>query len=85
MQNYGYQQQQLNNYGNALNAIAGNFTGSATTGLNPNYQARTAGGGIASAAGGALTGAAAGSVIPGLGTVAGGVIGGAAGLLGYYL
>lgn len=84
-QHYGYDQQRLANLGNALNSSAGNFTSSATTGANPAYKPRTAGGAAASAAGGALSGAAAGSVIPGLGTVAGGVIGGIGGLASYYL
>lgn len=89
MKNYGYQQQQLNNYGNALNAVSGNFTGSATTGLNPAYQPRTAGGAIASAGGGALAGASTGAMIGAaggpIGAGGGALIGGAAGLLGYYL
>ncbi|SFE40369.1 hypothetical protein SAMN02799615_00963 [Dyella marensis] len=90
MRNYGYAQQQLNNYGNALNSISGNFTGSATSGLNPAYKPRTAGGALASAGGGAaaggaigsmIAGGAAGSVAPGWGTA----IGAGVGLLGYYL
>lgn len=78
MQNYGYQQQQLSNYGNALNAISGNFTGSATTAANPNYQAKTAGGALTATAGGAAAGTA---IMPGWGTA----IGAGVGLLGYYL
>lgn len=84
-QNYGYQQQQINNYGNALNAVSGNFTGSSTTGANPAYQPRTAGGAATSALSGAATGAALGSVIPGLGTAVGGVVGGVVGAGAYYL
>lgn len=85
MQNYGYDQQKTNNYGNALNAVAGNFTGSSVTGANPAYKPRTTGGGIAAVGSGALSGAAMGSVIPGFGTAAGAVVGGAMGAAGYYL
>lgn len=77
-QNYGYDQQKLANYGNALNSVQGAFQGSSTTGLNPAYQPRSAGGALTSAAGGAAAGTA---IMPGWGTA----IGGAAGLLGYYL
>jgi len=89
MRNYGYAQQQLNNYGNALNAISGNFTGSATTGLNPNYKPRSVGGALASAGGGAMSGAAAGAMWGAaggpIGAGTGALIGGGMGLLGYYL
>jgi len=87
---YGYGQQQLANYGNALNSISGNFTGSATSGLNPAYKPRTVGGGVAAGVGGAaaggaigaaIAGGASGSVVPGWGTA----IGAAAGLASYYL
>lgn len=60
-QNYGYDQQRLANYGNALNSTAGQFAGSATSGANPAYKPKTTGGGIAATAGGALAGAAAGA------------------------
>jgi hypothetical protein len=76
--NGGYQQTQLNNYGQALAAINGGFSTSATTGANPAYQARTAGGALASAGSGALAGAAVGGP---WGAAIGGVIGGAS----YYL
>lgn len=88
--NYGYDQQRLANYGNALNSVAGQFQGSATSGLNPAYKPRTVGGAVAAGAGGAATGGAigaaiaggsAGSVAPGWGTA----IGAAAGLASYYL
>jgi hypothetical protein len=69
--NYGYDQQKLNNYGNALNAVSGSFQGSSTTGANPAYQPKTAGGALASAG----AGAAAGSMFGPWGAVAGGVIG----------
>lgn len=87
---YGYDQQRLANYGNALNSVAGQFQGSATSGLNPAYKPRTAGGALAAGAGGAATGGAigaaiaggtAGSAAPGWGTA----IGAAAGLASYYL
>lgn len=89
-QHYGYDQQRLNNYGNALNSVAGNFQGSSTSGANPAYKPRTAGGAVAAgasgaAAGGAIgamaAGGASGSVLPGWGTA----IGAAAGLASYYL
>jgi hypothetical protein len=88
--NYGYDQQRLANYGNALNSIAGNFASSATSGLNPAYQPRTAGGAVASGAAGAAAGSAIGSAIAGgtTGSTAGpwgAVIGGVAGLASYYL
>lgn len=83
--NYGYPQQQLNTKAQALNVISGSFQSGSTTAPNPNYQAKSLGGGLASAGAGALSGAAAGSVVPGIGTVAGGIVGGAAGLLGYYM
>lgn len=83
--NYGYGQQQINNYGNALNAVSGQFQGSATTGANPAYQPRTVGGAATSALGGAATGAALGSVVPGIGTAIGAVAGGVMGAAGYYL
>lgn len=70
-QNYGYDQQRLNNVGQALNATSGNFQSSATTGPNPAYKAKTAGGALASAAGGA----AAGSAFGPWGTAIGGVLG----------
>lgn len=88
--NYGYDQQRLANYGNALNSTAGQFQGSATSGLNPAYKPRTTGGAIAAGAGGAAAGSAigaaiaggsAGSAVPGWGTA----IGAAAGLASYYL
>jgi hypothetical protein len=82
---YGYDQQKLNNYGNALNAVSGNFTGSAVTGANPAYKPRTVGGAATSALGGAATGAALGSVVPGIGTAIGAVAGGVMGAAGYYL
>jgi hypothetical protein len=75
--NYGYDQQKLNNYGNALNSISGNFQGQATTGANPAYKPRTTGGALASAGSGAM----AGSYWGPWGALAGGVIGGAS----YYL
>ncbi|HVI55486.1 MAG TPA: hypothetical protein VM621_10605 [Luteibacter sp.] len=83
--NYGYGQQQLANYGNALNSISGNFAGSATTGANPAYKPRTVGGAATSALGGAATGAAIGSVVPGIGTAIGAIGGGIVGAAGYYL
>jgi hypothetical protein len=89
--NYGYGQQQLNNYGNALNSISGNFTGSATSGLNPAYKPRTAGGAAVSGLGGAAAGASLGAAIGGgaaTGSTAGpwgAAIGAAAGLASYYL
>jgi hypothetical protein len=75
--NYGYDQQKINNYGQALNSISGNFSSQSATGANPAYKPRTAGGALASTAGGA----AAGSAFGPWGTV----IGGAAGLASYYL
>jgi len=87
---YGYDQQKLNNYGNALNAIAGNFAGSSTSGANPAYKPRTVGGAVASGVGGApavgairaaIAGGASGSEVPGWGTA----IGAVAGLASYYL
>jgi hypothetical protein len=89
-QNYGYDQQRLANFGNALNSTAGQFAGSATSGLNPAYKPRTVGGAVASGAGGAAAGGAlgaaiaggsAGSVAPGWGTA----IGAGIGLASYYL
>lgn len=87
---YGYGQQQLANYGNALNSISGNFTGSATSGLNPAYKPHTVGGGIAAGAGGAAAGSAIGSAIAGgaTGSTAGpwgAAIGAGVGLASYYL
>lgn len=88
--NYGYDQQRLANYGNALNSTSGQFSGSATSGLNPAYKPRTVGGGVAAGVGGAaaggaigaaIAGGASGSVVPGWGTA----IGAAAGLASYYL
>jgi|GEM_PF-1395208 len=69
-----WQANQLGLLGNALNSITGNFQN--ITAPNPNYISPLQG-----AAGGALSGAALGSVIPGLGTVAGAVLGGLGGLL----
>lgn len=69
-----WQANQLGLLGNALNSITGNFQN--ITAPNPNYVSPLQG-----AAGGALSGAALGSVIPGLGTVAGAVLGGLGGLL----
>lgn len=88
--NYGYDQQRLANYGNALNSTAGQFQGSATSGLNPAYKPRTVGGGVAAGASGAAAGGAIGSMIAGgsAGSVAPGwgtAIGAAAGLASYYL
>lgn len=77
-QNYGYDQQKLANYGNALNSVQGAFQGSSTTGLNPAYQPRSTGGALSSAAGGALAGASVGGPW-------GAAIGGGLGLLGYYI
>ncbi|UPG96338.1 hypothetical protein [Luteibacter aegosomatissinici] len=86
---YGYDQQRLANLGNALNSSAGNFTSSATSGLNPAYKPRTAGGAVAAAGGGALAGAATGATIGAaggpIGAGAGAVIGGGLALAGYYL
>lgn len=76
--NYGYGQQQISNYGNALNAVSGQFQGQATTGANPAYQPKTAGGALGAAAGGAAAGTA---IMPGWGTA----IGAAAGAAMYYL
>jgi len=84
-QTYGYDQQRLANMGQALNSVQGAFQGQQTTGLNPAYRGRTGGGALASGLGGAATGAALGSVVPGIGTAAGAIGGGAIGLLGYYL
>jgi len=90
-QNYGYDQQRLNNYGNALNSISGNFQGSATTGANPAYKPRTAGGAAVAGLGGAAAGASIGSAIGGgaaAGSTAGpwgAVIGAGVGLASYYL
>jgi hypothetical protein len=90
-QNYGYDQQRLANYGNALNSISGNFQGSATSGLNPAYKPRTAGGAAVSGLGGAAAGASLGAAIGGgaaTGSTAGpwgAAIGAAAGLASYYL
>lgn len=87
---FGYDQQRLTNLGNALNSTAGQFQGSATSGLNPAYKPRTVGGAVASGVGGAAAGGAigaaiaggsAGSVAPGWGTA----IGAVAGLASYYL
>lgn len=75
--NYGYDQQKLNNYGNALNSISGNFQGSSVTGANPAYKPRTAGGALAAGA----SGAAAGSSFGPWGALIGGVVGAGA----YYL
>lgn len=87
--NYGYGQQQLANYGNALNSISGNFTSSATSGLNPAYKPRTAGGAVAAVGGGALAGAATGATIGAaggpIGAGAGALIGGGLAAAGYYL
>ncbi|WNL47915.1 hypothetical protein RKE25_09915 [Dyella sp. BiH032] len=91
MRNYGYDQQRLANFGNALNSVAGQFQGTATTGLNPAYKPRTAGGAIASGVGGAAVGASLGASIGGgaaAGSTAGpwgAAIGAAAGLASYYL
>jgi len=85
MQNYGYDQQKLNNYGNALNSISGNFQGSATTGANPAYKPKTAGGAATAALGGAATGAAVGSVVPVIGTGIGAIGGAIVGAGAYYL
>lgn len=82
---YGYDQQRLNNYGNALNSISGNFQGSSTSGANPAYKPRTAGGAAAAGLGGAATGAYIGSVVPGIGTAIGAVAGGVLGAGAYYL
>lgn len=84
-QNYGYDQSKINNYGNALNAASGNFVGSSTTGANPAYQPRTAGGALAAAGSGAAMGAALGTAFPVVGNVIGGVVGGVAGAASYYL
>jgi hypothetical protein len=84
-QNYGYDQQKLNNYGNALNSISGNFQGSATTGANPAYKPKTAGGAATAALGGAATGAAVGSVVPVIGTGIGAIGGAIVGAGAYYL
>jgi hypothetical protein len=75
--NYGYDQQKLNNYGNALNSISGNFQGSSATGANPAYKPRTAGGALAAGASGALAGSSFGP----WGALIGGVVGAGA----YYL
>lgn len=83
--NYGYDQQKLNNYGNALNSISGNFQGSATTGANPAYKPKTAGGAATAALGGAATGAAIGSVVPVIGTGIGAIGGAIVGAGSYYL
>jgi hypothetical protein len=89
--NYGYSQQKLNNYGNALNAIAGNFSGSSTSGANPAYKPRTAGGAAVSGLGGAAAGASLGAAIGGgaaTGSAAGpwgAAIGAGVGLASYYL
>ncbi|WP_448098148.1 hypothetical protein [Luteibacter yeojuensis] len=88
---FGYDQQKLANYGNALNSIAGNFQSTATSGLNPAYKPRTAGGAVASGVGGAAAGASLGAAIGGgaaTGSTAGpwgAAIGAAAGLASYYL
>jgi phage tail tape-measure protein len=87
--NYGYDQQRLNNYGNALNSVAGNFQGSSTSGTNPAYKPRTAGGAAAAVGGGALAGAATGATIGAaggpIGAGAGALIGGGLAAMGYYL
>jgi len=83
--NYGYDQQRLANYGNALNSTSGQFASSATTGANPAYKPRTTGGALASAGAGAATGAYLGSVVPGIGTAIGAVAGGILGAGSYYL
>ncbi|MGN6479875.1 hypothetical protein [Luteibacter sp.] len=89
--NYGYDQQRLANFGNALNSTAGQFQGSATSGLNPAYKPRTVGGGVASGAAGAAAGASIGSAIGGgaaAGSTAGpwgALIGAGVGLASYYL
>lgn len=57
--------------------MSGQFTGSSTSGANPAYKPRTAGGALASAGAGAATGAMFGP----WGAVAGGAIGAAS----YYL
>lgn len=75
--NYGYDQQKINNYGQALNSISGNFSSQAATGANPAYKPRTTGGALAATAGGAAAGASFGP----WGALAGGVIG----LGSYYL
>lgn len=90
-QNFGYDQQKLANYGNALNSISGNFQSSATSGLNPAYKPRTAAGAAVSGLGGAAAGASLGAAIGGgaaTGSTAGpwgAAIGAAAGLASYYL
>ncbi|MBB3226991.1 hypothetical protein FHW69_001592 [Luteibacter sp. Sphag1AF] len=76
--NYGYDQQRLANYGNALNSTSGSFQSTATTGANPAYRPKTAGGALASAGAGAAAGS---QIYPGWGTA----IGAAAGALSYYL
>ena len=89
--NYGYDQQRLNNYGNALNSISGNFIGSATSGANPAYKPKTAGGAAVAGLGGAAAGASIGSAIGGgaaagsAGGPWGAVIGAGVGLASYYL
>lgn len=65
MRNYGYDQQRLANFGNALNSTSGQFQGTATTGLNPAYKPRTVGGAVASGASGAAAGGAIGAMIAG--------------------
>lgn len=76
--NYGYDQQRINNIGNVLSGISGNYQGSSTSGANPAYKPRTAGGALGSAAAGAAAGTA---IMPGWGTA----VGGAVGALSYYL
>jgi len=90
MRNYGYDQQRLANFGNALNSVAGQFQGTATSGTNPAYKPRTAGGAIASGASGAAAGSAIGSMMAGAqagsaGSYWGAGIGALAGLASYYL
>jgi hypothetical protein len=77
MRNYGYDQQRLANFGNALNSTSGQFASTATTGANPAYKPKTAGGALASAGAGAAAGASFGPW--------GAAIGGVVGAASYYL